>query len=231
MTSLVHARDVFALARERLARTSLLAGVVSAVLGVALVSALERKSDPTFAADHALSGSVFGIALPLLALAVMRCLCDGQRLDAAVAVFARHGANRRWAALSLLGSAAAAVALIGVTLVAVALAVAHPPGSGAFWPDLATSSWIMLLAAWAYAACLGVGSGFGSRGGGRLWFLGLDWIFGSAGAFVAVPWPRGHLRNLLGAAPVLDWPQGTALACLVVLASAATLIAVFRLPP
>jgi hypothetical protein len=224
-------KGVFDLARERLERSSLAFGVVISIVGVTVVSALERRSDPSWASDHALSGAAFGIALPLLALAVVRRLCDEQRLDAAVDVFARHGANRRRAVLYLLASATAVLALAGLLLVVAALAVAHPSGSNGFWADTATSSWIMLLAAWAYAACLAVGSSFGKRGGGRFWFLGLDWVLGSGSAFAAVPWPRGHIRNLLGAEPVLDWSQGTALACLLVLAVTATLVAALRLPP
>ncbi len=197
-------------------RASLVALLLAAGL-VAVAALLERQSAALDAADHTLVGAVFGVAVPVLGYLVVECSADGRRLDASLDELARHGANRRAAALGLLWVCAALMAAAGAALAMLGVAVARGLSDGALSADLQASAWIGAVAGIAYTAWFALGSAFGRRGGGRFWALCLDWVLGSTTTLVAAPWPRGHIRNLLGAAPVLalaQWQGGLALALL-----------------
>ena len=96
--------------------------------------------------------------------------------------------------------------------------------------DLATSVWIGALAGGSYAWFFGFGTSLGRRGGGSFVVLVLDWFLGVSSSAVAVPWPRAHLRNLLGAEPILGLSQGAALAVLVGLVVVYSSLALWRTP-
>ena len=55
-----------------------------------------------------------------------------------------------------------------------------------------------------YALYFGAASLLGKRGGGRKWALIIDFVLGAGSSALAAPWPRGHVRNLLGGEPVVD---------------------------
>jgi len=47
---------------------------------------------------------------------------------------------------------------------------------------------------------------------------------------MALPWPRGHLRNLLGAEPILAMPQWSATLALITLGLSYSTLALWRAP-
>ena len=155
----------------------------------------------------------------------------GTRLDAGVEELARHGANRRQLVLGLSLASAAALALGGAFLAALAVVVTRAPADPKLVSDLTVSSWIGALGGVAYAACFSFGSTFFSRGGGRFWALVLDFTLGAGTTAVALPWPRAHVSNLLGASPVLAMPQWSASLGLFVLTLGFLALTVWRSPP
>lgn len=214
MSSLAAGARIAAL---RLWRRASLVALLLAIGLVVVAALLERHSAALDAADHTLVGAVFGVAVPVLGYLVVECSTDSRRLDASLDELARHGANRRTAVLGLLGVCAALLAAAAAALAVIGVTVARGLSDAGLSRDLLASAWIGAVAGIAYAAWFALGSRFGRHGGGRFWALCLDWVLGSTTTFVAVPWPRGHIRNLLGAAPVLalaQWQGGVALGLL-----------------
>ena len=199
-----------ALGRERLRGASAPLVLLLSCAALFAIGVLERKSDAASAPDDALRGAVFGIALPLLAYLVSERVCDGQRLQRSVDGVARYGSNRRAAVLGVLLAAALGSALSGALITVATVLGAHAPHSAALLPDLRASVGIALLAGVVYALYFGAASLLGKRGGGRKWALIVDFVLGAGGSALAVPWPRGHVRNLLGGEPVVDLSQASA---------------------
>jgi hypothetical protein len=199
-----------ALARERLRGVSALLVLLLSSAALFAVGVLERQSDAASAPDDALRGAVFGIALPLLAYLVSERVCDGQRLDRSVDAVARYGSNRRAALLGTLLASALISALAGALITVAALLGAHAPHSRSLAADLHASVGIALLAGAVYALYFGAASLLGQRGGGRKWALIIDFVLGAGGSALAAPFPRGHVRNLLGGEPVVELSQASA---------------------
>ena len=84
-----------------------------ALLLVLLAARLERSVTSAGAADRALVGAAFGIALPLFAYAVVARASEGRRWDHALDVLARHGLDRRLGAFGSILSSTAALTLAG----------------------------------------------------------------------------------------------------------------------
>ena len=202
------------MAQQRLrGRATLVAGALalSFELGVAL---LERAQGAVGAADRALSGGAFGIALPLVSYFLVARVSDGKSLREALLPLARHGMDRRALSLGLaIPPALMAAAFAAVSSVMVVL-VARGPGDPRLAADAFTSLWIGLVAGAAYAAAFIGGSALGRRGQGRLWLLAADFVLGAGDSFLALPWPKGHIRNLLGGSAVLELSQLAALVAL-----------------
>jgi hypothetical protein len=198
------------LARGRLRGPSAPLVLLLSCIASFAIGALERKSDALSAPDDALGGAVFGIALPLLAYLVSERICDSTRLDRSVDAIARYGTDRRAALVGVLLASALLSALAGALLTVAALLGAHAPGSHALLADLRASVGIALFAGATYALYFGVASLFGKRGGGRKWALIMDFVLGAGSSALALPWPRGHVRNLLGGEPVIDLSQASA---------------------
>jgi hypothetical protein len=218
----------FALARERLRGPSAALVLLLSCLALFAIGALERQSDATSAADDALGGAVFGIALPLLAYLVSERTCDGKRLAHGVDVVARYGTDRRAALLGLQLASAAFTALAGALLTIFALLGAHAPRSPALLGDLRASVGIALVAGVVYALYFGAASLLGKRGGGRKWALIVDFMLGTTGSALALPWPRGHVRNLLGGEPVVALSQASAWLALAVIGVVCVASSMFR---
>lgn len=202
------------LARARLATRGTWTATLlslSFVIGVAL---LERAHGRSGAADRALMGGGFGVALPLFCFFLVTRVCASESTRGALHVLTRHGADRRAAlvglALPAMGLAAGFAALSSVAVVLVTRGFADP----ALGKDLLTSAWIGLVAGIAYVAAFLGASAFGRQGRGRGWLLLADFMLGAGGSFLALPWPKGHLRNLLGGVPVLEMSQAAALLAL-----------------
>ena len=215
-------RAGMALGRARLRQPGILSACLLALcfeLGVAL---LERAQGRIGAADRALTGGAFGIALPLLCYFVVQRACGGLGLRAAVNPLARHGMSRHGLVLGL-SIAPALIAALFAALSGVAIvALTRGSGDALLIQDLATCLWIGLIAGLAYSVALVGASAYGQRGQGRVWLLAADFLLGSGSSLLAAPWPKGHVRNLLGGTPVLQLSQlsalllllGTSFACL-----------------
>ena len=202
------------MARERLAQRATLVAAALAFsfeLGVAL---LERAQGAIGAADRALSGGAFGIALPLFCYFLVGRVCGGASLREAVLPLARHGMDRR--ALTLGLSVPAAILAAGFAAFSSLIVVLATRGLGdpATAADALTSIWIGVLAGPAYVAALVGASAYGRRGQGRSWLVAADFLLGAGDSFLAFPWPKGHVRNLLGGGAVLELSQLGALVAL-----------------
>jgi hypothetical protein len=203
-------RNGATIARERLRGPSAPLVLSLSCLALFAIGVLERQSDAVSAPDDALLGAAFGIALPLVAYLVSERTCGGMRLDRSVDGLARYGTNRRVALCGVLFVSALSSAFAGALLTASALLGAHAPHSSTLLADLRASVGIALVAGVVYTLYFGAASLLGKRGGGRKWALIVDFVLGAGGSGLAAPWPRGHLRNLLGGQPVIDLSQATA---------------------
>jgi len=202
------------LARERLAQRATLVAAALAFsfdLGVAL---LERARGALGAADRALSGGAFGVALPLFCYFLVGRACNGTSLREALVPLTRHGLDRRASTLglslppALLGAGFAALSSLVVVLVTRGLSDPNVAR------DALTSIWIGIVSGAAYVAVLVGASAYGRRGQGRWWLLAADFLLGGGDSFLAFPWPKGHIRNLLGGTAVLELSQLAALVAL-----------------
>jgi len=198
------------LARERLRGAGAPLVLLLACAALFAVAVLERRSDAGSAPDDVLSGAVFGIAVPILAYLVSERACANQRLTHSVDEVARYGTNRRTALLGVLLASAACTAIASALLTFVALLGAHASRSTLLVSDLRASLGIALVAGAVYALYFAAASLLGKRGGGRKWALVIDFLLGAGSSALAAPWPRGHVRNLLGGEPVSDLSQPSA---------------------
>jgi hypothetical protein len=98
------------------------------------------------------------------------------------------------------------MAAVGAVLAAASVLVASGRTDLAALADAFTSAWIGALGGVVYVTWFSLGALFGKGGRGRVYALGLDWILGSATSAMAMPWPRAHLRSLLGGELVLGLP-------------------------
>lgn len=219
-----------ALAADRLFRVSTLVALLSAGLVVAFTSLVERRLGPASAADHSLVGAVFGLALPLLGYLALQAATRDDRLDSAVSPVARQGGDRKLAALGLVTACALGLAVAGALLSALGVVLARGAGDALLGSDLLASMWVGVLGGLSYAGWFALASTLGRRGRGRVWALIVDWVFGSGATLLALPWPRGNLRNLLGAEPVLGMPQWAGLLTLTALIAAYLALTLWRVP-
>jgi hypothetical protein len=203
-----------ALARARIVERGVWTAAALALLFELGVALLERAHGRTGAADRALGGGVFGFALPLFCYFLVSRVCAGDGTNGALHALSRHGADRRASLLGLtlpamlVGAAFAAVSGVLVVL------VTRGFGDASLGRDAFTSAWIGALAGPAYVVAFMGASAFGRLGRGRSWLLAADFVLGAGSSFWAFPWPKGHLRNLLGGVPVLEMSQLAALAAL-----------------
>ncbi len=203
------------MARARLnQRATLVAAALafSFELGVAL---LERAHGAVGAADRALSGGAFGIALPLFCYFLVGRVCNATSLREAVLPLARHGLDRRALTLGLSLPAALLAAGFAALSSLVVVLVTRGLSDPAAAVDALTSVWIGVVSGPAYVAALVGASAYGRRGQGRSWLVAADFLLGAGDSFLAFPWPKGHVRNLLGGAAVLELSQLGALVALV----------------
>lgn len=199
-----------ALARERLSGASAIFALLLSAGALFAIGVLERQSDAPSAPDDTLRGAAFGIALPLLAYLVSERATEGKRLTRSVDAVARYGTNRRAALLGVLLASALYTALASALVTLAAVLGAHPPRSASLISDLRASVGIALIAGAVYSLYFGAASLLGKRGTGRKWALIIDFVLGAGSSALAAPWPRGHVRNLLGGEPVVDLSQASA---------------------
>jgi hypothetical protein len=214
---------------QRVQHPLLAAGVfLGAVLAV-LVALIERRLGPG-AVDRTLTGITFGLALPLAVLGVVTRTCRALRLDQAFSELARHGADRRGLALGQSVAGAAIGAVIGTFLGAVSVLAARRVQDPALLHDICATATVGALAGAVYACWFLAASTWGKRGAGRIVFLVLDWTLGSSSSTLAVPFPRGHILNLLGASPPLGLSPAASTVILVGLTFLVLALAISRIP-
>jgi hypothetical protein len=206
------------LVRARLLALSSLVGLALALATVALLAFLERRTGARVAADRALVGPALGIVLPLLAHGAVARALGAARLDTALESIGRFGGSRRAGALGVAVATAAVLAACGAVISGLAVLVVRAPADPRLVRDMLTSGWVGALAGASYAGWFCLASTLGKRGGGRGVALVLDFVLGAGAGAAALLWPRGHIRNLLGAEPVMGMPQWSATAVLSTLA-------------
>jgi hypothetical protein len=207
------------------ARWWLLSAALSLTLAV-LGLLLEHRAAPSSSADNTLLSMTAAVLLPACAWASVKRVFPGT-LSAGLGSLTQHGADRRGALLGaagalLLGSAGLGAFLAVGTRLLGASSLAH----GVF--DVWTCSWVGALGAAAYAAWFLLGTSFGRRGQGRVHFVFLDLLLGMGSSALAVLWPRGYLRQLLGGMPVADLEQPVASGLLAVLVVVYVALCVWR---
>jgi hypothetical protein len=218
------------LARERLRGFTPSFVFALSALGAYVFAVIERQGEAGSAADSALEGGVFGLLLPVLAYLLSERVCAASRLDRAVDPLARYGSDRRQALLGVFVVSALCTALVGGVLAAIALFGARAVSDSGFAADLRASVAIGIGVGASYALFFGAASLFGKRGGGRKWALILDFVLGAGSSLFAAPFPRGHARNLLGGAPVLELSQGGAGVALALIGFLCVALSLIRTP-
>lgn len=192
------------LSRQRLAQRSTRVALGLGLLFELGVALLERAEGRSGAADRALTGGAFGVALPLVCYFLVGQITTGKSLREALVPLSRHGLDRQSLSFGLAVPAALVAAgfaaLSSVLVVLLTRGLNDPALPG----DLFTSFWIGLVAGPAYTAAFVGASAYGRRGQGRGWLLAADFLLGAGSSILAFPWPKGHVRNLLGGAAVLE---------------------------
>jgi hypothetical protein len=215
----------------RLEKRSTLLITVAAVSFCTLAAWAERHAEPSTAANHALQGPAFGLAIPLAALSLVAMALGHRRLDRGVGSLDLIGTGRRFAVLGVLFGVGLVSALLGGLLGGITTWIAHGRFDGSVVMDMLASMWIGALAGAVYAVFFAMASTLGKRGGGRYLAFGIDWFLGSLTGAGAVVFPRAHTLNLLGAEPVLGLPQGASTLILLGLMGGFGALAVWRTPP
>jgi hypothetical protein len=200
-----------------LAASGLVLGVAGLLEGQVVASPEAARA----AQLRLLHGVAFGLVLPLFAFAVSGRV-GGSLLELMDASWTRYGGDRRGYALGRHAPAALSSGLVATAAGWLALGL----GSATSVPGLAPASslanlfallWVGLLGGLAYTLCFGLAQALLGQHG-RFGFLVADWLLGSGTSVLALPWPRGHLRGLLGGdAPFGLAPRDGAL-CLVAIA-------------
>jgi hypothetical protein len=150
------------------------------------------------------------------------------------ASWARYGGHRRGYALGRHAPAALLTGLVASSTGLLALGL----GSATSTPGLAlpissanllSIVWVGLLGGLAYAGCFGLAEALGGKLG-RILFLAGDWLLGSGTSLLALPWPRAHLRALLGGDAPLGLSARDAALCLIAITLTSALVWLRRVP-
>lgn len=209
------------------------------LLGIGLAGLMEAQA--IGGADSArrtelrlLQGATFGLMLPLLTF----CLSSRVGSDLSTLLgsgWPRYGADRRVFAVGRLGFpllAACAIAALGAVL-ALGLSIASSDPSLALPLGLTTGiGAVVLIAALgsaSYVAGFAVAQLLGGALGRALFLVG-DWLLGAGTGVTALPWPRAHLRALLGGDAVLGMSALQATGCLLALTLTLTLLYALKVP-
>jgi hypothetical protein len=182
----------------------LAAGASLLVLFMAGVLEGQAAGDGVSARDaqlRLLQGVAFGLVLPLFAFAATRRV-GGSRSQLMLMGWSRYGGNRQGYAL---GRQLLVVVLTGLVIgVAGLLALGLGAATSAPGTELPLSGtnllavvWVGALGAVSYVGGLSLAHQYGGNVGRVLFLIG-DWSFGSGTSLLALPWPRAHLRTLLG---------------------------------
>jgi hypothetical protein len=214
-------------ARRRLACRSVAAASTVAALCVLGGAWLGHGRGGLLGRTDVLRTTVLGLVLPLFVYFLVARVVRNGPIVSAVQSLGRAGCNRRAALVAAAFTVEALAAAAGACLVALGTWVAMGGPSR----DLAAVLLVGGAGGASYAALFWWGASLGSKGGGRLAMLGLDWLLGASSSGWAMPWPRAHLRSLLGGDAVVGLsPSGSALV-LISLILVATAWTAARTPP
>jgi hypothetical protein len=208
-----------------------LLGALFTLVVVALIAFAERQAGVFGAANRALEDMVFGLLLPFVLLYVSSRVSGSRRLEDAATPIARFGFSRRAVALGMIGASMVAGGALAAAAAAETALIAHDVTAPPAALDAFNCAWIGALTGAAYAGLFALGSTFGSRGGGRFWALGLDFVLGATSGIAAILVPRAHAQNLLGGEPPLMLAQPASAVLLAVLAIVFTALALARSAP
>ncbi len=200
--------------------TALLASLTGLLVG--------HRADPSSSADSTLVSVTIGIVVPLLAFALV-ARAFPSRLERALGPVARHGADR-WLSLAGASTPALGVCILSGAMLAAITRLLGGSLSNPGVADVVTCSWIGGLSGLAYGAWFILASSVGSRAQGRWIALIVDWLFGIGTGVLALPWPRAHLRNLLGGAPPMQLDQWHASGVLALLCGIYVVLTLLRTP-
>jgi hypothetical protein len=232
-------RHGFVDGRRALGGVWLATAAVAVLLGVGLAGLLEAQA--VGGADSArqtelrlLQGATFGLVVPLF------IFCLSSRLGGDLAQllgnsWPRYGADRRVFALGRLGFPALAAGVIATlgALLALGLSVAGSDPALALSMGLTTGFWtivmIAALASASYIAGFALAQLLGGAFGRALYLIG-DWLLGAGTGVTALPWPRAHLRALLGGDAVLGMSDLQACGCLLLLTLSLTFLYAGKVP-
>ncbi len=220
------------LAVGRLVCRRLVVVALLATMVTAMTALVERSHQPVDAASRMLTVA-FGLVVPLSSFAVLAIATGRRRLDEAIWPLARHGLRGSHVALGLLLGAQAVAAALALVAIEVGLLLSHglagqEAGTIGLGRDVMISGWIAALGGAAYVAWLGLGAAFLRFGRGRWLVLAADFVLGLGTGYVAVWWPRGHLRNLIGGEPLLELSQATTSVLLAAVTVMVTVLAAMR---
>ena len=214
-------------ARRRFACRSVVAALIGAALCVLGSAWLERGRPVLVAREDVLRGAAFGLVLPLLAYFLVGLVVRMGPIGSAVQSLGRAGCNRRAAVVSVVFTVEALAAVAGACLAALGAWAATRGVSR----DFAAILLVGAAGGASYAALFCWGASVGSKGGGRLAMLGLDWLLGVSSSGWAMPWPRAHLRCLLGGDTVMGLPPSGSALMLILLIVMVTAWTAARTPP
>jgi hypothetical protein len=184
-----------------------------------------RQNGWPHGADRVLSSVYGALALPFIACMIAGAALGGRSMISSTAPLVALGTPPWRAALASVCVATLASAILGACLAALVACVAHGAADPPAGRDAIVSAYVGGLGGAAYATWFALGTTIGRRGGGRLAFLGLDWLLGGAGTPTALATPRGHLRNLLGGASSLNLSERCSASMLVALMALCTILA------
>jgi hypothetical protein len=210
----------------------------AALLIVTVVSLLETEGLASpgaarLAQANVLRGAAFGLALPLVAFVLSERLA-GSPAALLRAPWARYGADRRGIALGRLSIALLACAAVGVAIALLGYVLTRL-GSGDLAPpapvasELSALVWLGAVGGAAYGTLFAAAT-LWARHWGRAALLLADWILGAGVGASALPFPRAHLRALLGGSPVLELGDLGSSMLLVLLAIIGAALYALRVP-
>ncbi|HXX70589.1 MAG TPA: hypothetical protein VEK07_25625 [Polyangiaceae bacterium] len=190
-----------------------------------------RDQDAAHPADHLLVDVVGAVILPLLVYLLVGAMLGAGSLAASASPYVALGARPAWATLAFVGVGATACCACGAALCGAVAALAHGAGDPPRAHDALVSAYVGGLGGAAYACWFACGAAFGRRGGGRPIALVLDWLLGAQDGTTALFTPRAHVRNLLGGAPPLHFPERASALALVGIVAVSILLSVRRVRP
>jgi hypothetical protein len=187
-----------------------------------------RSRGAAHGADHVLVDALGALVLPLVTYTLVGAVVGPRSLASSSAALVAFGAAPVRVAAVTAAVALAWCVLASAVLAAVVSIVAHGSSDPPLAADAIASAYAGALGGAAYGGWFALGASLGKRGGGRTVLLVVDWVFGLGQGVLAVTTPRAHLRNLLGGAPPMGWPERASAAMLVAFALACVALAVSR---